>query len=189
MFAPPAALHILRVRTPETPQRDRARQLVRQALSASLARLLAVGEETVSLISNPGEPIRLAAPWDHIGLSISHEPGLSLAAINLNGAVGIDLLRVGLPLAEIAALAGDYLGPAEAKAIAGTPLPRRQEAFALAWTRLEAKLKCLTLPLSEWTPALAAQLATCTVAELAVPAGWVAAVATLNGSSRRSAAG
>ncbi|MDP3538040.1 MAG: 4'-phosphopantetheinyl transferase superfamily protein [Azonexus sp.] len=192
MFAPPATaemLHILKVKTPETTQRDIARQLVRQAIRTALAKLLAVDEESISLISSPGQPIRLTAPWDHVGISVSHEPGLSLAAINLAGPVGIDLLRVGVPLAEIDALARDYLGPTEAIAIASTPLAQRQMAFALAWARLEARLKCLALPLIEWTPALAEQLATCTVTELVVPTGWVAAVATLSANLSPVAAG
>ena len=170
-------LHILTIRTPETPFRDSARQLVRQALKAALARLLAIDEADISLISTPGLPVRLAPPRDHIGLSLSHEPGLSLAAIHLAGPVGIDLMRLGKPLPDIERLARDYLGPEAAAAIAGQAGERQQLAFAQAWVCLEARLKCLALPMTEWTPELDKQLAGCTVTNPVMPAGWIAAVA------------
>jgi len=74
-------------------------------------------------------------------------------------------------------LARDYLGPGAAAALAKLPAEQRQCAFAQAWTRLEARLKCLALELREWTPEFEVRLAACSVAELAMPAGWVAAVA------------
>lgn len=180
-FAPLLAaddLHVLAVKTPETLRRDSARQIVRRALCDALSKLLSAKEESIALISSPGQPIRLAPPWRHIGISVSHEPGLSLAAVHLGGPVGIDLMRLGAPIADIELLAHDYLGPAAAMAIGTQPAETRQLAFANAWTRLEARLKCLALPLNEWAPELETQLATCTVTELAMPSGWIAAVAT-----------
>lgn len=171
-------LHVLTITTPKTRFRESARLIARQALRAALARLLAVKEGEISLISAPGTPIRLAAPWEHVGISVSHEPELSLAAIHLGGSVGIDLMRLGAPIADIGPLARDYLGPNESLAIASHAADARQLAFAKAWTRLEARLKCLTLPLHEWTPELDGQLAMYTVTELVMPDGWVATVAT-----------
>lgn len=170
-------LHILALPTPESPLRDGARLIVRQALREALAKLLAVEEESIFLICSPGAPIRLAPPWSRIGISVSHEPGLSLAAINLHGPVGIDLMQLSKPLPDIEILARDYLGPVATFAITSQPPKKRHQAFALAWTRLEACLKCLALPLNEWTPELDARLATCSIKELAMPAGWLAAVA------------
>lgn len=170
-------LHILTIETPETPIRDSARQLVRQALKAALAQLLAVDEADISLISTPGLPVRLAPPWDHIGLSFSHEPGLSLAAIHLAGPVGIDLMRLGKPLPDIERLARDYLGPAVAATLASQASEKQQLEFAQAWVCQEARLKCLALPMTEWTPEIDKQLARCSAASLAMPVGWIAAVA------------
>lgn len=172
-------LQVIAVATPKTTQRDGARQLVRQALVRGLARLLAVEEGEISLLSAPGQAIRLAPPWQHIGLSVSHEPGLSLFAIHCAGAVGVDLVRVGPPLPDIDRLARDYLGPDAAAAIAALPEAQRQPAFAQAWTRLEAALKCLGHGLSEWTPEIGEGLARCTIADITMPVGWVAAVARL----------
>lgn len=171
-------LHVLTIATPNSQFRESARLITRQALRAALAQLLALKEEEISLVSAPGAPIRPAPPWDHIGISVSHQPGLSLAAIHLAGPVGIDLMQLGEPLPDIDALARDYLGPAEAAVLATQSAEKRQLAFAQSWTRLEARLKCLALPLREWMPELDTLLATCVVTELPMPAGWIAAVAT-----------
>ena len=171
-------LYVLAVQTPETLLRDNARKAVRRALCTALSELLAAKKGRIALTSSPGQAIRLAPPWSHIGISVSHEPGLSLAAIHLGGAVGIDLMRLGAPIADIELLAHDYLGPAEAIAIGTQPTEMRQLAFAHVWTHLEARLKCLALPLNEWAPELETQLAACTVTELTMPSGWIAAVAT-----------
>ncbi len=177
-------LYVLAVKTPETLLRDSARKIVRRTLHNALTELLAAKKGSVALISAPGQPIRLAPPWSHIGISVSHEPGLSLAAVHLGGPVGIDLMRLGAPIADIELLAHDYLGLAETLAFGTQPAEMRQLAFANAWTRLEARLKCLALPLNEWAPELETQLATCTVTELAMPSGWIAAVATGPTSAR-----
>lgn len=100
-------LLVIAVRTPDTPHRDPARQLVRQALGKTLGEMLAVDDRSLSLLSQPGRGIRLAAPWQDVGISVSHEPELSLAAIHRAGPVGIDLLRLGPPLLDIDQLARD----------------------------------------------------------------------------------
>jgi 4'-phosphopantetheinyl transferase len=185
MFAPPLTagalteapgLHLRCIETPETPLRESARRIVRAALREVLSSLLPAPCESPVLISVPGQPIRLAPPWADVGLSVSHEPGLSLLAINLDGPVGVDLLRVAAIPADIA-VARDYLGPDIARTLAMLPTGQRPQHFARAWARFEARLKCQALELREWTPELAERLAACSVAELALPAGWVGAVA------------
>ena len=175
--APLPGLHVLSVPTPATPLRTEARQIVRAALRQALASLLSTDAGGISLLSTPGQPIRLAAPWHKIGLSVSHEAGRSVAAINLNGPVGIDLLRLDKALPDIVLLSRDYLGPLAANTIARLAIAEQQTAFAQAWTAHEASLKCLGLPLAEWTPAMASRLATCTSVDIAMPQGWIATVA------------
>lgn len=177
--APVAGLHVLSVATPATPLRAEARSIVRAALQEALAALLPAEKGSISLLSAPGQPIRLAAPSAGIGLSVSHEAGCSVAAIKLNGPVGIDLLRLREALPDIALLSRDYLGPRAAAAIASLPEAGQQTAFARAWTTHEASLKCLGLPLTEWTPALAERLAACTGVGIVMPEGWIGAVAIL----------
>lgn len=180
-------LLVIAVRTPETPHRDAARQLVRQALNKTLGELLAVDERSLSLLSQPGQGIRLAPPWQDVGISVSHEPGLSLAAIRRAGPVGIDLMRLGPPLPDLDQLARDYLDPATAAALAALPATQRQPAFARAWCRLEAGLKCLGMVLDEWTPEIGRQLAGCTFTDITMPTGWVAAVARIRTTSALAA--
>jgi 4'-phosphopantetheinyl transferase len=186
MLADTSGLRLRCLETPETPLRERARRIVRGALRETLASLLPAAGESLVLISVPGQPIRLVPPWDDIGLSVSHEPGLSLFAISLDGPVGVDLLRVAALPADIDAVARDYLGPDTARALAMLPAGQRRHAFAQAWTRFEACLKCRALELREWTPELAERLAPCSVAELSMPAGWVGAVA-VHGDRLRNA--
>ena len=170
-------LYFVSLATPDTTPRAEARARIRQALHEALLHLLAADPESVALITTPGEPVRLAPPWADIGLSISHEPGLSLAVINLAGPVGVDLLRVATIASGSGTVARDYLGPDAASALAGLPDEQLQHAFAQAWTRLEARLKCLALELREWSPALEARLTGCRVTDLTMAEGWVGAVA------------
>jgi 4'-phosphopantetheinyl transferase len=168
------------IETPDTPIRDRARTMVRTSLRTLLADKLGTAETTIQLISHPGRPIRLASPWSHVGLSVSHEPGRSAMAINVDGPIGIDLLHLGPPLPDIALLSRDYLGPLASTELAALAPERQQAGFARAWCRFEAKLKCLGLPLSEWSPAQEARLAACSLTDLPMPPGWIAAIATAN---------
>ena len=167
-------LLIIAVDTPNTPIRDTARRLIRQVLREILG--------DVELIADPGQPLRLAGYNSRIGISVSHEAGLSLLAVHFAGPVGIDLLR--LPEspdwpAEMALLTGDYLGPERAQQIAGLPKDQQWAQFAQTWTEHEARLKCRGLALEEWNPALAAHLSPCRIQQLALPAGYVGTIASL----------
>ena len=173
----PAGLYLLSVPTPTTSIREDARLRVRVALNERLREVLgSVGNDAV-LLSMPGQGVCLAAPLAHIGLSISHQPGLSVAAINLAGPVGIDLMRLRAALPDMQALALDYLGPAVCDAIQQHPAVDRRDVFARAWTAHEACLKCLRLPLVEWTPALAKSLASCRCMAIETAPGFVASIA------------
>jgi len=166
--------------TPCTRNRDRARQLVRNALREMLAPLLGCTPAAVPLIAESGEPLRLAGLESAIGLSVSHETGLSLVAIHLNGAVGVDLLQVAemsMNGNEVLRLATDYLGTGVASRLASLPEETRRQAFAKAWVGLEAGLKCLGEGLREYSPERQVLLANCRIRELALPTGLLGAVA------------
>lgn len=90
-------------------------------------------------------------------VSLSHEPGASLLAWCPSGAIGVDLVDLDhLAMAsqqDLTATAALYLGPDGAAAVAAAPLAcEARLAFALRWSSLEAKLKCLGLELDEWQP-------------------------------------
>lgn len=167
------------VDTPPTPLRDTARRLVRQALVEALAARFGCPPAELAVLTTPGQAPRLAGAGQ-VGLSFAHEPGCSLFAARRDGPVGVDLLRLPeIPdwLAEIPALARDYLGPAVAGRLAALPIAARAAAFTDAWTRHEAALKCLGLGLEEWQPALVQRLGACRVHRLALPPGLVGALA------------
>lgn len=182
---PPAVLHwpapfdqaqsllLVAIDTPCTSVRDTARRLVRGVLREILG--------NVELISVPGQAICLAQADSPIGISVSHESGLSLLAVNFSGPVGIDLLRIPDDPdweGQIPALASDYLGPTLARQLSDLAPQERLAHFAQAWTRHEARLKCQGLPLTEWSSILEASLNEYRARPLALPSGYVGAVAT-----------
>jgi 4'-phosphopantetheinyl transferase len=169
---------VLMVATPDTTVRDEARVLVRTALRDYLAPLIGCAPAAVPLLIEPGQAPRLAlADWP-LHLSISHEAGLTLAALRSGGKVGVDLMRTAdAPLPDWEALAHDYLGPEVVARLSRLGAVERPHGFAQAWSGHEAALKCLGLPLQEWTPALARALASCEVAALALPDGYIGAMA------------
>lgn len=171
---------VLGITTPDTSIRANARVLARNALQDALGILLGRPAREVPLISEPGQPIRLGLPAPRIGLSVSHEPGLTLAAIHLGKEIGVDLMRIDQRpdwLSDWETVARDYLGPQAAARIARLPPAEQAHAFARAWTGLEASLKCHGLPLQEWAPALECTLARCQLFELDLPATFAGTLA------------
>lgn len=196
-------IFVIAVRTSEGQQRERARQQIREAVRAVLSRRLDIDPACIALPAAQGHAPRIVldhraaraginaavardvghagdagdarhaavTPLD-IGISISHESGLSLAAINLRGAIGVDLMRV-QDIADWEIVARDYLGPDAARVLNSIPATRRASAFATAWTAREASLKCLGLPLQEWTPLGLP----CRQQELLIPDGYAGSIA------------
>jgi 4'-phosphopantetheinyl transferase len=168
-----------------TGDRFAARAQLRLHVCQLLARWLTLAPDRIALISHPGHAPRIAwqgrRAFGQAGLSLSHEAGLSLAAINLHGAVGVDLMRVpqqaqqesGQDLEDLICVARDYLGPSVAQALAAMVPRLRPLAFAKAWAAHEASLKCQGLALAEWTPSLR-QMRNI---PLALPAPFVGALA------------
>ncbi|NYE59584.1 4'-phosphopantetheinyl transferase [Duganella sp. 1224] len=130
-------------------QRDAARRQVRLAAREAVAAVLGVPVADIAITSTPGTPPRLllAGAQSGVGISITHEDHYSLAAINLHGPIGADIMRV-QNIPDWQAVARDYLGPAATAALHATS--HRPQAFANAWTQREAALKYHALELSEW---------------------------------------
>ncbi len=153
--APQDGLFVIGVAT--SVERPRAREQIRSAACAALASVLGVDADDILIDSTPGQAphITLAGDERTIGCSFTHEDGFSLAAINLHGAVGVDLMRVE-EIFDWPAVARDYLGPEVCAALAATPAAELTLAFVLAWTRHEAVLKCHGVQLAEWSEEIAA---------------------------------
>lgn len=147
--APLDGLFVLFIRT--ALRRETARREIRQAAREALALLLGLAVEDVTIASTPGAPPRILVAGEAraIGCSFAHEDGCALAAINLHGAVGVDLMRV-RDLPDWQAVARDYLGPAASAALLAAAPAGRPRAFAEAWTRREAALKHRGQALGEW---------------------------------------
>ena len=165
-------LTVISVATPATHDRLLARQLIRNALRTLVGKFLDRPAASIALVSHPGQGISLDFSVAQLHLSVSHMPSLSVAAISRRSAIGVDVMHVGGLAADMpdwALVALDYLGPAEAAQLHISSPAHRPAAFAEAWTRHEACLKCFGLELTEWTPALASQLASCQVMGLSLP--------------------
>ena len=147
--APQDGLFVLLLRTDA--RRDAARIQVRLAAREALAVALHRPLDDIGIDSTPGSPprITLAGGACAIGCSFAHEDGYALAAINLHGAVGVDLMRV-RDIPDWQAVARDYLGPAVSAALQSASADDRPRAFAQAWTRREAALKRAGQRLAEW---------------------------------------
>lgn len=147
----PPGLHIIGLQHAGGGAREPARAAIRAALAELVGVLLHLDPARVAIDSSPGRAPRILVDAGPVaaGMSISHEADWSFAAVFLGGAVGLDVMRIGLT-DDWEALARDYLGTAAPAAIGRLPARARPEAFCRAWTSREAHLKCLALALAEW---------------------------------------
>ncbi|MDO8180057.1 MAG: 4'-phosphopantetheinyl transferase superfamily protein [Undibacterium sp.] len=164
--------------------RRQIRKQIRVALTDLLCAALDCLPEHINLTHEPGKPpgnnlsISLpdSLPGHQISISISYEQGLSVAAICLDGSIGIDLVRIDTQI-EWHAVAELYLGKQMSAEIAKAPLLQQASYFALRWASLEAKLKYHQLALTEWSPELELALSGCAIRELDLPQGYAGALA------------
>lgn len=174
-------LLVIAVQTLANMPRAEIRLHVRAALQEVLAIILDCSSTEIELISNPGEALRLLHPQHNIGLSISHETGMSLVAINISGKIGVDLMALNSSpsIEEIDALATDYLGGEVAEYIKQLSVESKKISFTRAWTELEARLKCREQTLTEWHLTKKTLLAECITISLTLPAGYIGCLAVL----------
>lgn len=150
---PQDGLFAILIRTAATPspaaQRDASRRAIRLATGEALAVVLGVPITDIAINSAPGTPpiILLAGRTSIIGCSFSHDANYTLAAFNLQGPIGADLMQV-RDIPDWQAVARDYLGPRIATAL--HTAANRPHAFTQAWTQREAALKCHAQQISEW---------------------------------------
>lgn len=172
------SLIVIAVRTLPTTPRSQARKLIRMAITKVLAKQLACPQAEIQLLSQSGQALKLLHPTHNIGLSISHESALSLAAINMNGRVGVDLIDVkSIPNKnEIDTLANDYLGVKAAEYLSHLPPEQQKVAFAEVWTEFEARLKYQGKDLSEYDFSNVLQTSNLIARQLAMPEGYIGAV-------------
>lgn len=145
-------VHVIGVRG--SGDREAARRNIRLALSEAIAQLYGMLPSEIMIQFSPGVSPAVSfsgsAGASPPGISISHEGTLSLAAIRMDGAVGIDLMQV-QQIEDWRSVARDYLGPATLAQLEAMPSGQRAAALARAWTEHEARLKCHGRQLAEWS--------------------------------------
>lgn len=156
---------LIRVATPAS------RPAARQELRAVLRRILAAwgGFAPESRLAGPLDETPRGPRWQGLiaghplDISLSYCDGEGWIGLIRGGAIGVDVMAV-QPVAEAEAVARHYLGPDALVSIRKSRQPA--QAFALAWTQLEARLKCLKLELSEWNASRTGTSANCTCREI-----------------------
>jgi 4'-phosphopantetheinyl transferase len=172
-------LLVIALRTLLTTKREEARRLIRIAIQDVLALLLNCAASEIKLLSQAGQAIKLANSGHKISLSISHESGISLAAFNMHGHVGIDLIAIdSIPEpAELRTITAEYLGSKVAEYIFKQPVESQKKAFAKVWTAFEASLKLKGEALVEWGAARDEQLKNISSIQLNLAEGYIGAIA------------
>jgi 4'-phosphopantetheinyl transferase len=165
---------LIRVDVPA--QRSAARARLREVLREILPRWSEPGQTPVRLHETTRGPACLGDIGGHpLDLSLSYAGQTGWIGLLLGGWIGVDAMRIQV-FAEQDVVARDFLGPSVQAAIRRAADPA--QAFALAWTDLEARLKCCKADLVEYPQRNAAALACCQsrgllVAErLAVTVAW-----------------
>lgn len=169
------ALPVTGRRRGELPEvaRTRARHAARAVLQELLAEEFQRPLHAASLSDVRGQPVR-ALGWPQIGLSVSHEAEVVLVALLADGEVGVDIAAID-PAAcadELQRTAALYLQPSEIAAPgdqASSPAAVLR-VFLEAWTRQEARLKCVGQPLEEWSPSLESKVVDLRVSAVELPA-------------------
>ncbi|MFZ6674067.1 4'-phosphopantetheinyl transferase family protein [Undibacterium sp. Xuan67W] len=142
-----------------TQDRTRARQQIRCAIITLIQQCYQIDIRDIEISASSGRAPRLFFSDHEAALSISHEAGLSLAAICLNSSVGIDLLHtksLAKESFEWQDIARIYLDPDRHKMIRSLTPEQQLLSFAQEWTMLEARYKCAGKALSEWSETVAA---------------------------------
>ena len=111
-----------------------------------------------------------------VHFSISHETGLSIAAVAPDSKVGLDIVLID-PHIDWQSVSQLYMGPQAYLAITNMPPDQQAGHFSLLWACHEARLKCHGIALSEWSPQLERTLVDCQVHSLNLPSGYAGAVA------------
>jgi 4'-phosphopantetheinyl transferase len=144
---PPAGRPVL-VQVPVADSRPAARQQLRAVLGKILAHWSGLPTAKLPLVETSAGPAWHGALHGiPVAISFSYAPGSGWLALCRGAAVGVDAM-VPEPFPEMADVARLYLGPKVADSLIQAADPGT--AFARAWTRREASLKCFKRGLAEW---------------------------------------
>lgn len=132
---------------PAGTSRPAARLHARQALREILGSLLAQPAATITLKEHMRGPVAEGAAHT-IRISLSYTADRCLIGLAKGLKLGVDIVRIEA-LPEITALARLYLPAVDCRQLAEAGPDTRAACFALRWAQMEARTKCLDLPLAE----------------------------------------
>ena len=128
--------------------RPAARKQMRETVQRILSAWSGSPSQPPSWRESPRGPIWPDLPGGlPVAVSFSYCNDTGWIGLVRGGSIGVDAMRA-CPFLEMEDVALLYLGPASAAAIRADDDSAR--AFALAWTRWEAQLKCQGRSLTEW---------------------------------------
>jgi 4'-phosphopantetheinyl transferase len=170
---PPLEQAVL-IRVATSPSRPIAREELRKVLRQILAAWSDLAPEQLPLRETSRGPVWRGRLGGHsLDISLSYADGEGWIGLIRGGQIGVDAMKI-QPVAEAEAVARLYLGQTELQTIQQSANPTL--AFAAAWTKLEARVKCLKLDLDEWSPTFATTR--CAAQSIVLPNHRIVAVAT-----------
>lgn len=136
-----------------TIDRSIIREHVRELLRHLLVLYAETSPENVCIDNQRGMVPTLFVNGRKIHVSISHASGVSCAALSLDTKIGVDLVDLNEISAEddLLPTAKLFLSPSIATSLAHSNRHEFRFNFGVEWAKREASLKCLGLPIIEWT--------------------------------------
>jgi len=157
--------------------RAEARKEVRTLLRRLLASWTGLSPEMVPLQETPSGPVWQGEPHERLlDFSLSYIKDEAWVAVRRGGIIGLDAMRLE-PVPEAEAMAQTYFDPADRAKLRESSDSVR--GFALAWTQLEARCKCLKRGLTEWSEYVALETKACTTESLILQDSLALSIATI----------
>lgn len=161
---------------PQNLQREVARQQLHLAITELLMQAFSCAAEQIRLIRVAGSRLQCFVAGQEIFISVSHEPGISLAAISQKQLPGIDLMAV-KAMDDWQDVADIYFPPQQIAALQQAQDDERAVLFAQYWTMMEARFKCAGIAMTEYDEHVQQQMESalkdCCSYALALPAGYI----------------
>lgn len=161
---------------PLTLQRETARQQLHLAITELLMQAFSCAAEQIRLIRVAGSRLQCFVAGQEIFISVSHEPGLSVATISQKQQSGIDLMAI-MPIDDWQDIARIYFNAQQISALLQSQECERASLFAHYWTMMEARFKCAGIAMTEYDEHLQQQMALALKDSrsyaLTLPAGYI----------------
>lgn len=161
---------------PQNLQRETARQQLHLAITELLMQAFSCTAEQIRLIRIAGSRLQCFIATQEIFISVSHDPGLSLAAISQKQLPGIDLMAV-KTMDDWQDVAGIYFNPQQIAALQQAQDCDRASLFAQYWTMMEARFKCAGIAMTEYDEHVQQQMESAlkdsSSYALTLPAGYI----------------